>query len=93
MCENFVPGEVYNIGGQDYRSVRELSDLILKYLGQDDRLVSYLPEEKHNVLNKRPDISRAKATFGHDPRVILDEGVPKTLDWMREVYGATSVSG
>jgi dTDP-glucose 4,6-dehydratase len=83
VCENFVPGEVYNIGGTDYRSVRELSDLILGHLGKDDRLVTYLPEEKHNVQNKRPDISKARQAFGHDPKVSLEEGVPPTIDWLR----------
>jgi dTDP-glucose 4,6-dehydratase len=84
---NFVPGEVYNIGGEEFRSVRELSDLILNYLKIDDRLVEYLPEDKHNVVNKRPDISKAKAAFGHNPQITLEEGVPKTIEWMKSVYG------
>jgi dTDP-glucose 4,6-dehydratase len=86
VCERFQAGEVYNIGGTDYRSVHELSDLILRYLGKTDRLVTYLPEEKHNVQNKRPDISRARAAFGHDPKVVLQEGVPRTIEWMRQRY-------
>jgi len=87
VCERFIPGEVYNIGGQEFRSVKELSDLILDYTGADPKLVSYLPEDKHNVLNKRPDIEKAKKQFGHDPKVILEEGVPKTIEWMKGVYG------
>lgn len=86
VCERFKAGEVYNIGGSEFRSVRELSDLILQRCGKDDRLVTYLPEDKHNIQNKRPDISRAKAAFGHDPSTTLEEGIPKTIDWMREVY-------
>lgn len=87
VCDNFVPGEVYNIGGRDFRSVRELSDLALSYFGRDDRLVTYLPEDKHNVMNKRPDIEKAALAFGHDPVTSLEEGVPKTLSWMKEFYG------
>lgn len=87
VCENFKAGEVYNIGGTEYRSVRELSDLILKYTGADPDLVTYLPEDKHNVLNKRPNIDKAKADFKHYPKVTLEEGVPKTIEWMRAVYG------
>ncbi len=86
VCENFTPGEVYNIGGQEFRSVKELSDLILDYTGADNKLVDYLPEDKHNVLNKRPDIEKAKKLFAHDPKVILEEGVPKTIEWMKQVY-------
>ena len=88
VCDNFVAGEVYNIGGEEYRAVRELSDLILQTIGKDDRLVKYLPEDKHNVLNKRPDISKAKQAFGHDPKTPLEVGVPETVEWMRQVHAA-----
>ncbi len=86
VCENFKAGEVYNIGGEEYRSVKELSDLILKHTGASPSLVEYLPEDKHNTLNKRPDISKAKRVFGHDPKIVLEEGVPKTIEWMKKVY-------
>jgi dTDP-glucose 4,6-dehydratase len=86
VVNNFVPGEVYNIGGEEFRSVKDLSDLILKHLHLDDSLVNYLPEDKHNVLNKKPDIEKARRAFGHNPRVVLEEGVPKTVEWMKSVY-------
>ncbi len=86
VCENFISGEVYNIGGQEFRSVKELSDLILDYTGADSSLVSYLPEDKHNVLNKRPDITKAKEAFAHDPQIPLEIGVPKTIEWMKSFY-------
>ena len=86
VADNFVAGEVYNIGGNEFRSVKEMSDLILNYLGLDDSLVNYLPEDKHNVQNKKPDIEKARKAFGHDPGIILEEGLPPTVDWMRSVY-------
>ncbi|MCL5125412.1 MAG: NAD(P)-dependent oxidoreductase [Deltaproteobacteria bacterium] len=82
----FKPGEVYNVGGIEYRSVKELSDLVLKYTGGDPKLVRYLPEDKHNTVSKRPDIRKAVADLGHNPRVLLEEGVPKTVEWMKKVY-------
>lgn len=86
VVNNFVPGEVYNIGGEEFRSVHELSNLILGYLQQDDHLVEYLPEDKHNVMNKRPAIAKAQKAFGHNPLTVLEEGVPRTIEWMRSVY-------
>jgi dTDP-glucose 4,6-dehydratase len=86
VADNFVPGEVYNIGGHEFRSVKDLSDLILNYVGADDCLINYLPEDKHNVQNKRPNIDKANQAFGHDPKTTLEEGVPITIDWMRKVY-------
>lgn len=84
--ENFIPGEVVNIGGEEFRSVKDASDMILNYLKKDDSKVTYQPEDKHNVVNKRPDISKAKKLFGHDPKVTLEEGIPKTIEWMKSVY-------
>lgn len=87
MGDEFKAGEVYNIGGEEFRSVREMSDLILKFYGKDDSIVTDLPEDRHNVQNKRPDISRAKEAFGHDPKTTLEEGIPRTLEWMQQVHG------
>ena len=86
-AERFVPGEVVNIGGHEYRSVRDLSDLILDTLGKDDSLVTYRSLDAHNIKSKRPNISKAKQLLGHNPKVTLEEGVPKTIDWMVEEYG------
>jgi dTDP-glucose 4,6-dehydratase len=86
VADNFVPGEVYNIGGEEFRSVKELSDFILTLLHMDDSFVNYLPEDKHNVLNKKPDIEKARRAFGHSPKVTLEEGIPATIDWMRSIY-------
>jgi dTDP-glucose 4,6-dehydratase len=86
VVNKFVPGEVYNIGGEEFRSVKELSDLILKYLHLNDQLVEYLPEDKHNVVNKQPDISKAIKDFMHNPMIKLEEGVPRTIEWMKSIY-------
>ncbi|NLG84004.1 MAG: NAD(P)-dependent oxidoreductase [Firmicutes bacterium] len=86
VCERFRPGRVYNLGGVEYRSVRDLADLVLRHAGAAPGLVEYLPEDQHNVKSKRPTIERARAELGHDPRVTLEEGVPRTIDWMRQVY-------
>jgi len=90
VCDNFKAGSVYNIGGQEFRSVKDLSDLVIKYTGASENLVTYLPEDKHNVMNKKPDISRAKMDFGHDPKVPLEVGIPRTIEWMKQVYGIGS---
>ena len=86
--DRFIPGEVINIAGTEFRSVHELSDLILKSLDLDDSNIEYLPEDRHNVLNKRPDITKAREILDHDPNVTLEEGIPRTIEWMRSTYKA-----
>lgn len=86
--ERFVPGSVYNVGGTEYTSVANLSRIILECLGKDDRHVKYLPQDEHNVVSKRPDIAKAVRDLGHDPKVTLHEGIPKTIEWMKGIYNA-----
>ena len=83
----FAPGKVYNIGGVEYRSVKELSDLVLATTGADPALVEYEPLDAHNTVNKRPDVKLAIKDLGHNPIVTLEQGVPKTVQWMKQVYG------
>lgn len=83
VADRFSAGEVYNIGGTDYRSVRELSDLVLEHTGASAGLVTYMPEDLHNVKSKRPDISKAAADLGHNPTTLLEDGVPRYIEWLR----------
>lgn len=86
IIENFQPGEVYNIAGDEYHNIKELSDLILDYLDKDDSKVEYRGTEEHNTLNKRASIEKAKQDLDHDPRTSLESGIPKTIEWMRDHY-------
>jgi dTDP-glucose 4,6-dehydratase len=87
IVDNFHPGEVYNISGEEYWSIRQLSDAILKAAGKDDRHVRYQKIEALNTLNKRGSTAKAVMHLKHEIRVKLDEGIPRTVAWMREFYG------
>ncbi|MGH8236132.1 MAG: NAD-dependent epimerase/dehydratase family protein, partial [Steroidobacteraceae bacterium] len=82
----FVPGATINVGGAEYVSVKQMHEEICKHVDVDPALVTFLPEEKHNVTCKRPDITLAKTLLGHNPSVLLADGIPKTIDWMRAQY-------
>jgi len=85
-CEKFEAGMIVNIGGKEYRSVKELSNIILTQLNKDDKLVTYMEEDVHNIKSKRPDIKLASFHLNHSPSITLEEGIKKTLDWMKGVY-------
>ena len=36
---------------------------------------------------KHIDFSKARRDLGHDPKVPIEEGIPKTIEWMRKIYG------
>lgn len=80
-------GKIYNIGGIDYRSVEELAEIVIEESGCHRDLVQRVGKEAHNVVSKRPNIELARNDLGHNPKVRLEEGVPLTIQWMRERYG------
>lgn len=82
----FEDGVVANVAGKQFCSVRDLHEIIDEMVGVDPKLVTFLPEEKHNVVSKRASIDIAQSKFGHDPKIELYEGVWKTLNWMRKTY-------
>lgn len=86
ITECFTPGEVYNIAGDEYHDIKTLSDMILEYIGQNDDLVTYAEVEEHNTRDKKSDNSKAKQDLDHRVTVDLDEGIPRTIEWQKQVY-------
>lgn len=85
-AERFVPGAVINVAGTEYRSVRELHEMLHALVGVDLSKVTFLSEEKHNVVSKKPSIARARMHLDHNPAIELRHGLQKTIDWMIETY-------
>ena len=91
-AQSFHPGETINVGGSEYRSVADMHELVSAATGVDPQrnIVEFVPEEAHNVRNKRPEITKARELLDHDPSVLLEDGIERTVRWMRDVYGVAA---
>jgi len=89
IADNFIPGEVYNVGGKEdwVTDIKYLSDLTLRCLGMDDRLVTYKEAEPFTTRVKILDFSKARRDLNHDPKVPIEEGIPRYIQWVKETYG------
>ncbi|GAI33192.1 unnamed protein product, partial [marine sediment metagenome] len=69
IVDNFKPGEVYNIGGRQEweHEIKYISDLILKYLGNDDSKVTYKEAEPFTTKVKKINFSKAIRDLNHNP--------------------------
>ena len=88
IVDNFKPGEVYNIGGRSEweHDIREYSDMILSACDKDDSLVTYKQAEPHTTKVKHMDFSKAIHDLHHNPKITPEEGIQKTVDWMKWFY-------
>ncbi|MEE3417930.1 MAG: NAD(P)-dependent oxidoreductase [Methanosphaera sp.] len=88
IVDNFIPGEAYNIGGnQDWEmDIKDYSDLVLDAVGCDDSLVTYEEAEPFTTKVKTIDFSKSIRDLKHNPKVKPKEGIQKTVDWMKWYY-------
>ena len=78
-----------NLGGTQEISVLELARTICRLAGSQSPITFVdLPEDDPRV--RRPDTSRARQLLGWRPRVGVEEGLHRTLDWFTEQLRAAA---
>jgi dTDP-glucose 4,6-dehydratase len=88
IADNFVPGEVYNVAGRPEweRTIDQYSDLVLNAVGVNDGLVTYKEAEPFTTEVKTIDCSKAVKDLKHDPQIAPEEGIRRTVEWMKWYY-------
>lgn len=89
IVDNFIPGEVYNVGGREEweHDIKYISDLVLKALGKTDKGITYKEAEPFTTRFKHMDFAKIRRDLKHDPVVPIEEGIPLTIKWMANYYG------
>lgn len=88
IVDNFIPGEVYNVGGREdwVISIEELADIVLEATDANRGLVEYQGEEDFTTRVKIVDFSKARRDLKHDPQIDIPEGIRRYVAWMCKVY-------
>jgi dTDP-glucose 4,6-dehydratase len=72
-----------NIGNPYEMTLLDLAKRILRLSGSRSEIVFQpLPEDDPKV--RQPDITRARSLLGWEPRIDIDEGLRRTIDWFRQ---------
>lgn len=92
ISDNFIPGEVYNVGGKPEweMDIKQYSDIVLKAVGRDDSIVTYKDAEPFTTKVKHMDFSKAIKDLKHNPKVRPEEGIKRTVEWMKLYYKANA---
>lgn len=84
MFTERTTGEVINLGNPDERTVKELATMVKDMVGAAVQITSEaLPED--DPPQRKPDITKAKTLLGWEPKVSLEEGLEKTIEYFRKV--------
>lgn len=79
---------LYNVGGRPEweMDIKDYSDRILNATGRDDSLVTYEEAEPFTTKAKHMDFSKAIRDLKHNPVVRPEEGISRTVTWMKKYY-------
>ena len=72
-----------NIGNPNEMTILEFAQKVLALTGSKSR-IDFRPLPQDDPKVRQPDISKARKLLGWEPRVTLDEGLRRTLEYFRE---------
>jgi UDP-glucuronate 4-epimerase len=72
----------YNLGGSQTTTLMGLVEMIATALGRRPEIV-WLPEQPGDVKRTLADVALSERELGYQPRVPIDEGIKRFVDWYR----------
>jgi dTDP-glucose 4,6-dehydratase len=72
-----------NIGNPHEMTIEEIARTIIRMTGSKSTLV-YRPLPEDDPKVRQPDITRARTLLGWEPKVGLEEGLTRTLEYFRK---------
>jgi UDP-glucuronate decarboxylase len=73
-----------NLGNPDEYTVKELAEMIVRLTGSGSR-VEYKPLPMDDPKRRQPDITLAREMLSWEPKVIVEDGLKKTIEYFREL--------
>lgn len=81
--ERGIPGPI-NLGNPGEFTMNELAEKVISLTGSKS-LILHPPLPQDDPKQRKPDISKAKSLLGWEPKVQLEEGLKKTIDYFQKV--------
>jgi dTDP-glucose 4,6-dehydratase len=80
LADRGINGEVYNVGGSQECENIELTRRLLRLMGKDDCSIKFVQDRPGHDMRYSLDSSKLQG-LGWSPKVNLEEGLKKTVDW------------
>ena len=76
--------EIINLGGSQTTRLDQLIGLLERHLGQK-AIIEEEPEQAGDVVATLADVEKARRLLGYEPRVSMEVGVKRFIDWYRSL--------
>lgn len=76
----------FNIGNPGEFTIKELVDIIKTNIWYTDSKIKYCDLPIDDPTQRKPDISKSKEILGWEPKISLNVGIKKTIDFFKRNY-------
>ena len=76
-----IPGEIYNIGGNNEKANLEIVKLILKELNKPESLIAYVKDRPGHDRRYAIDNTKITSQLGWKPTYTFEQGIHETIEW------------
>jgi nucleoside-diphosphate-sugar epimerase len=78
--------DVFNIGNDEEITVLELAKIIIRLTNSNSKVVH---KEKliDDPMMRKPDLTKSWEILGYEPKVNLESGLIKTIEWVQKELG------
>lgn len=79
-----------NIGNPEEFTIKELAEKIIELTGSKSK-ITYKPLPQDDPKQRQPDISLARQELGWQPKIELEEGISKTIEYFSKIVKRKSL--
>jgi nucleoside-diphosphate-sugar epimerase len=85
MFTEGTSGEIFNLGNPGEYTIKELAEKIIGLTGSKSEVKYNGAFRENDPMRRKPDITKAKRVLGWEPKVSLEEGLQKTIEYYRSI--------
>jgi nucleoside-diphosphate-sugar epimerase len=85
MFTEATNAQIFNLGNPEEYTVKELAEKVIGLTGSKSKIEYNGTFRKDDPMRRQPDITKAKNILGWEPKVKLEEGLQKTIEYYRSI--------
>lgn len=85
MLGEKTKGEIFNLGNPDEYTIKELAEKVIALTGSKSEVKYSGSFRKDDPMRRQPDITKARDVLGWTPKVGIDEGLKRTIEYYKSL--------
>ena len=74
-----------NLGNPNEKTIKEIAESVIGLCGSKSKLI-FMPLPQDDPTRRCPNISKAKQILNWEPKVELEEGLKKTIEYFKSIF-------